>query len=94
MKELMEILEKRYEYSDDELEMLRGDLGELDASLMLLLEKWKSDENYSDITEYSGYSLDSLRRDYGMNFIAALLTLNWIIKDPKQAVPAIESGIM
>ncbi len=44
-------------------------------------------------TTYRGYSIDTLCSDYGMNFIAAFLTVDWIIKEPEAAVLALQDGI-
>ena len=94
MKNIRELLMSRFGYSEQDISVLCSDLEQLDQALVPVLAKWIKDGDCSDSTEYSGYSINSLCTEYEMNFIAALLTLDWIIKEPEQAIPAIKSGIM
>ena len=94
MKNIRELLMSRFGYSEQDISVLCSDLEQLDQALVPVLTKWIKDGECSDSTEYSGYSINSLCTEYEMNFIAALLTLDWIIKEPEQAIPAIKSGIM
>lgn len=90
---LKQLLRSRLEYTDREAELVSADLMKLDCLLLPLLERWESDGIESDHQEYYGYSMDRLRREFHMNFIAALLTLDWIVKEPEKAIPILESGI-
>ena len=94
MENIRELLMSRFGYSEQDVCVLCNDLEQLDQALVPVLAKWIKDGDCSDSTEYSGYSINSLCSEYEMNFIAALLTLDWIIKEPEQAIPAIKSGIM
>ena len=94
MENIRELLMSRFGYSEQDTCVLCNDLEQLDQALVPVLTKWIKDGECSDSTEYSGYSINSLCTEYEMNFIAALLTLDWIIKEPEQAIPAIKSGIM
>ena len=94
MENIRELLMSRFGYSEQDTCVLCNDLEQLDQALVPVLTKWIKDGNCLDSTEYSGYSINSLCEEYEMNFIAALLTLDWIIKEPEQAIPAIKSGIM
>ena len=94
MENIRELLMNRFGYSEQDVCVLSGDLERLDQALVPTLTKWITEGTCSDATEYSGYSVDSLCSQFDMNFIAALLTLDWIIKEPEQALPALKSGIM
>lgn len=94
MENIDEILKSRLGYSEQDTVRLCGDLKQLDQSLLPLLDKWVKDSSFTDTSEYHGYSIKSLCAEYDMNFIAALLTLDWIIKEPKRATAALEGGIM
>ena len=94
MENIRELLMSRLGYSEQDANMLCGDLGQVDQKLVLVLKRWVEDGSCTDATEYSGYSIDSLCSEFEMNFIAALLTLDWIIKEPEQAISALKSGIM
>ena len=94
MENIRELLMSRFGYSEPDACVMCNDLEQLDQALVPVLAKWIKDGDCSDSTEYSGYSINSLRAEYEMNSIAALLTLDWIIKEPEQAISAIKGGIM
>ena len=94
MENVKEIILSRFGCSEQDAVQIVSMLENMDKSLVPMLENWVANSNCSNTEEYAGYSMDSLQRDYGMNFVAALLTIDWIIKDPKQAIPALEGGIM
>lgn len=94
MENIRELLISQFGYSEQDACMLSEDLEHLDQTLFPLLTNWVTGGVCSNATEYRGYSIDSLCSQFDMNFIAALLTLDWIIKEPEQAIPALKSGIM
>lgn len=91
--EMKEILIERLGYTTREADMVCDDLKKLDPSLAPLLERWVKDGTNTDTQEFHGYTIDGLRSGSNMNFIAALLTLDWIIREPEKAIPLIKSGI-
>lgn len=94
MENIRELLMSRMGYSEQDATLLCNDLTLLDPSLAPALNRWVTAGICSDATEYGGYSIDSLCSEFEMNFVAAILTLDWIIKEPEQALPALKSGIM
>lgn len=94
MEDIKAIILSRFGCSEQDAAHIISKLGQMDKTLVPMLERWARDMEYSNTEEYSGYSVDSLQRDYGMNFVAALLTIDWIIKDPQKAIPALQAGIM
>ena len=83
-----------YEYTNQEAELMINDLEKLDSRIISILEAWKETAVEDNTEEYHGHSINSLRHDYGMNFFAALTTLDWVIKDPENALPALAQGVM
>lgn len=57
------------------------------------LAEWVETERCPDIEE-AGYSTSGLMTRFkGMTYPAALLTIDWLKRDPKKAAEVIESGI-
>lgn len=94
MENIRELLMSRLGYSEQDVNVLCCDLVQLDQRLVQALNRWIAEGDFDDETKYSGFSINILRSEYEMNFIAAILTLDWIIKVPDQALPALKSGIM
>lgn len=93
MKDIQELLVQRLNYSEQDSKIVCEDLNRIDNALLPALNNWIKDIEYIDNTEYNGYSISSLCADYDMNFIAALITLDWIIKEPETAIDALKDGI-
>lgn len=94
MENIRDLLMSRFGYSEQDADMLCSDLESIDQTLVPVLNRWIETGDCDDATEYTGYSIDSLCSEFEMNFIAAILTIDWIIKEPEQALPALKSGIM
>lgn len=71
-------------------EKLTGIADELKPILNAWLEEGTED---SDI-DFHGYSVNSLMRNHGVRFTGALLTLDWLIREPEKAAEALRKGIM
>ena len=79
--------------SKGEASIIAADLETLSPELVPHLKAWLKDETYTFGEEYEGYSLSSLMRDWGMNFTGAILTLDWLIREPEAAKKALANGI-
>lgn len=79
-------------YSEKQAIRVAEDLLLIDDKLYSLLEKWIATTKETDIT-VEGFSLIELKNKYQMTYPAALLTIDWLIKDPNIAVDAINQGI-
>lgn len=90
---MREIIIKRLGCTPERAESIEKNLKELSEPLRPLLDAWLEQGIEDDDTMYSGYSLNSLMRDYDMKFTGALLTLDWLVKEPKEAAKALKSGI-
>lgn len=80
------------QYSEKQATRVAEDLLLIDDKLYSLLEKWIATTKETDIT-VEGFSLIELKNKYQMTYPAALLTIDWLIKDPNIAVDAINQGI-
>lgn len=87
------LLMDRLGYSSYEADMLADDLCKLHPELKPLFERWVCEGIECDSTVFHGYSIDTLRSGSKMNFIAALLTLDWLLREPEKALPIIRRGI-
>lgn len=53
---------------------------------------WLKTSNIPDLS-IEGYSINDLIDKYKMNPIGAFITLDWLLREPKQAIKALEKGI-
>ena len=79
--------------SEQQAAIIAADLEKLSPELVPHLKAWLKDESYTFDEEFCGYSLSSLERDYGMSFTGAILTLDWLIREPDEAKKALAYGI-
>lgn len=80
-------------YDEKSARLVAAELTMLHKPLDIYLEKWV--RNGADITDYdaSGYSVKQLMEERGMTYPAALLTMDWLIKEPEKAVQSLNCGI-
>lgn len=89
---MKEIIKRKLKCSDEEAEETVRELKDIAPQFAELLAAWSNDQPYSDI-EVCGYTIQSLVNDYDLGFIGALLTLDWIWKEPDEACKALQFGI-
>lgn len=80
------------QYPEKQASLVASELMAIDCSLVPLLEDWietDTESNYS----VPGFSLMNLKDKYRMTYPAALLTIDWLIKEPEVAAKAINRGI-
>lgn len=87
------IIMERQGSSKEHAREIAKELRQIDICLLPLLNRWLETGQTDDATLYHGYSLNSLMADYGMYFTGALLTLDWIVKDPDAACKVLAEGI-
>lgn len=75
-------------------ERLAVKLSAISDKLKPILDAWLESAIESNDTEFNGYSINSLMKKDGVKFTGALLTLDWLIRDPKKAAAVIEKGIL
>lgn len=90
---LQELLVERLNCSMEVAGRIAQDLGQLREELVPLLNAWIKGEPLDGETLYEGYTLNGLIADYQMQFTGALLTLDWLLKEPEIAKKALRHGI-
>lgn len=53
---------------------------------------WADDDQCQQDFECEGYSIANLQKERGMSYPAALLTMDWIIKEPESAIKSLSRG--
>ncbi len=91
MENILSILQERG-YSEKQSVKVAAELQGIDDSLKNHLNKWLVSEEESDY-HVVGFSLLELKRKFDMTYPAALLTMDWLIKDSENAIRSINRGI-
>ena len=79
-------------YPEKQAFSVAEELIHLDNSLLPLLNSWILKEEETDVT-IEGFSLIELKNRYKMTYPAALLTMDWLKKEPQLASYAIGKGL-
>lgn len=79
-------------YNQEDAVSVAADLGNVTDCLKAVLDKWLLDGLESDY-EAEGYTILGLKEQFEMTYPAALLSIDWIIKDPSEAIECIKRGI-
>ena len=90
-QEYTDLLMKRG-YIERFAKLVAGELVSIDARLQPLLDRWVKDP--ADQGDYAaeGYSLQAFVANDGMEYPAALLTMDWLLKEPEAAKASLKRG--
>lgn len=91
MEKIKEVLLERG-YTDKQVNAVIHDLMTIDESLKEGFSLWIELEKETDYT-IQGITLSELKNKFGMTYPAALLTIDWLIKEPEKAIESINRGI-
>ena len=86
-----EILIKRG-YTEKQAKSAASELAQIDPLLKEALGLWLKDETETDF-HTEGFSILGLKEKYDMTYPAALLSIDWILKEPQLAISCINKGI-
>ena len=86
----IKLIEKGFPKKDADI--LAENLAMIDISLKPLLEQWLFKGEEGDFSK-GGMSVLGLKEKYNLEYQAALLTMDWIIKEPELALEAINKGL-
>ena len=91
MKTIQDILIERG-FPEKQAISVASDLQAIDPALQNGLQSWLADQTE---TEYliEGVKLSELKQKFDMTYPAALLTVDWLIKEPELAKKSIQRGI-
>lgn len=90
-EEIVKILMERG-YPEKQAVSVASDLLNVDERLKNGLQHWLA-ENKEEDYEAEGFKLSELKQKFDMTYPAALLTIDWLIKEPDMAIKAINKGI-
>ena len=71
---------------------IASDLQAIDPALQNGLQSWLADQTETDYL-IEGFKLFDLKQKFDMTYPAALLTVDWLIKEPELAKKSIQRGI-
>lgn len=91
MEDLVKILIEKG-YNEKQALSVANDLSQIDEKLKPALDHWMHDGLEEDYFA-EGISLIDLMKQFEMTYPAALLSVDWIIKEPVSALEAIKKGI-
>lgn len=90
---LKEYLIEKHGYDPKNVDLMVGRLEALTDEFKMALYQWVETEEPVSPGEYFGYTVTKLMQEHGMNYPAALTTLDWIARNGEKAVREIEKGI-
>lgn len=90
-EEIIKILMER-RYTEKQAASVASDLLDVDEQLKDGLQHWLSTNEEKDY-EVADFKLSELKQQFDMTYPAALLTIDWLIKEPDLAMKAIKRGI-
>jgi hypothetical protein len=90
-EELMERLIREWGYPASGARLVADRISRLDTAVLEAFRQWWSSGNLPELT-VAGYTVVRLMHEHGMNPIAALLTLDWLKREPAQALASLRSG--
>lgn len=79
-------------FDEQSSEILAENLATMSPRLQERLDTWLKTGEESDF-ESHGMSIQRLMEENDMQYQAALLTMDWILKEPDQALQALDRGI-
>ena len=79
-------------FTEEQSARLEEELSNVDERLKTALEKWLKDETETDFSA-EGFSIIGLKQQYEMTYPAALLSIDWVLKEPDNAVKCIKKGL-
>lgn len=90
---MRELIKNRLGCSEKEAEQITNDLQSISSELKEALNRWIDNEEIDDTVVIQEYTIRKLMADYDMSFTGALLTIDWLLKDPEEAKKALAYGI-
>ena len=90
-EELKRILVSELNYTKAETKAVISEVAELEPQIQGALVQWMETRKLPDL-EIQGFTVDFLMQISDCTPISALLTLDWLLKEPKVALAAIKEG--
>ena len=80
-------------YDEKTARMVLPDLLGLSEPLLSLLKAWLENEKQQSDYVVAGFTVSEMQKERGMNYPAALLTIDWLIKETENAKRSLTKGI-
>jgi len=80
-------------YNERNAKLVAHELTLLAAPLQPLLSQWLDNEQHMEDYKSEGYTITGLMQKRGMTYPAALLTIDWLLKEPEEAKLSLSRGI-
>lgn len=91
-QDIEKLLVERCKYTEKQAVLVTKELVQIDPILIPLFNKWV-EEGVETNFMIEGFSLYELMSTYNMTYPAALLTIDWLVKEPIIAKEAIKQGL-
>lgn len=91
-EKIKEILIRELGYSEYVAELTAKDLMDLKPELKGALAEWL-DNRREEVISICGISTKDLIEDKEMTYPSALISLNWVLRDPEKAIPELKNII-
>ena len=94
IQEIKKLITDRYKfgfYSEAGLDIILSGIEKLSGDLRELLEALLTGKDAPQV-EVEGYTVEKLKKGHGMNEIAAVLTLDWLKREPEEAKKSLKKG--
>lgn len=79
-------------YTEKQSSKLSQELSQLAQPLAECFSQWALNDDAIDFSSH-GLSVLRLMKKFGLKYPAALLSMDWVVKDPDKAIVAIRRGI-
>ena len=84
---------RKTEYTPRRAERIYDQLSNSDQDIQLAVLQWIESDVEPVLKQIEGWSVSRLKSEFGMNTLAVILTLDWLRKEPQQALAALKDGI-
>lgn len=91
-QELIARLVSEFGYTDKEAPLVADDLLACSPVVQVAFERWWRGGELDKVLKVQGYTLQRLMDEYALKPIGALLTMDWLIRDPGEALAALAEG--
>lgn len=88
---IISILINREGYDPERAKLVAAECMNMSPELMTLFNDWLDNRGDHFDYEAQGYKLSDMIRTRGLKYPAALLDMDWLIKEPEKAKPVIDS---
>ena len=90
---MKKIIMQRMNCDEKQAEKLEKKLSAVDPILKPILNNWLENGIEENDQVFNSFSINTLMKEHSLTFTGALLTLDWLLREPELATKAIKEGI-